>query len=294
MFFAIDSRCYRFFLVLALSAPLLLGYQPVGDQLLLHDASTGTINAYSLTSGTTTTLATGVLNGASFPTGQVAAFDPQANRVTLLSRDSTGVLLTTVNLGTGVRNSARPNLPNLQALASGPGPSGTLYGLWEDAAQPGLLVVGSLNGQDGSHTVVARISTGDNTGGLTNNGFEVNADGTAFVAYEGLNGGVEGRWVASIDTQTGTVLGVAENLGELIRGNGRFEQESSQQLRVRINALPDASLGQVVLSDGFTAVPYFLNKGTGRVILLNIDTQFLQFTFYFKCRTKCRNDYDIT
>ena len=389
------------------SAPMLLCYQPgattEADSLLVYDNSTGTIQAINLTTGSATTLANGVLPNASIQAEGFAAFNPQTNQITLLSRDGAGVLLTTVNLSytlntSAIRNDSayvivdgptweaaetnainlggylatvndaqesawmgnefsqtkyqylednspwapnewsinhywtggkrvngqwewsssenfdpslyslylnnnqdsqsnrllgifnnpnhsaniylddsrdsypsapslpykgiaeikqttrvRPNLPYLQAISSGGSDNG-LYGLWEDNDQQGVLVIGRVNPADGTHQSLARLSTGNPSGGFTNGNFTVNAEGIAFVHYSGLFGGQVGSWIAAVDTNTGSVLGASENPGDLIRGTAWLAHETNQQLSVRITALPNANLGAVVLADGSTAV----------------------------------------
>jgi hypothetical protein len=238
-------------------APMLLCYQPgattEADSLLVYDNSTGTIQAINLTTGSATTLANGVLPNASIQAGGFAALNTQTNRVSLLSRDSTGVLLTNVDLQNGTQTTSRPNLPYLQAISTGGSDKG-LYGLWEDNDQQGVLVIGRVNPADGTHQSLARLSTGNPSGGFTNGNFTVNAEGIAFVHYSGLFGGQVGSWIAAVDTNTGSVLGASENPGDLIRGTAWLAHETNQQLSVRITALPNANLGAVVLADGSTAV----------------------------------------
>ena len=236
------------------SAPMLLGYRPNGDALVVYDPTTAQIQAVNLTTAASTTLATGVLPGASIQAGGFASFNAATDQVTLLSRTNPGVVLTTMNLNTGAQITTTANLPDLQALAGASTQPNTVFGIWEDAAQRGVLVIGRIDVQTGVAQTLARLSTGTSSGGFSNYNFDVNADGIAFVHYSGLFNGLQGSWITSIDTNTGTVLGAKENPGDLIRGSAPISNEATQQLSVRITALPAASLGAVVLADGTTAV----------------------------------------
>ncbi|MBM5801189.1 MAG: tandem-95 repeat protein, partial [Cyanobacteria bacterium K_DeepCast_35m_m2_023] len=111
------------------SAPMLLGYRPNGDALVVYDPTTAQIQAVNLTTATSTTLATGVLPGASIQAGGFASFNAATDQVTLLSRTNAGVVLTSVILSTGVQTSTTANLPDLQALAGSSNQPNQVFGL---------------------------------------------------------------------------------------------------------------------------------------------------------------------